>query len=94
MNTQRDRVESDCSRTIVPGQFVRVSQQAERVGVPAEPGPVVEPVYEGDTVLAIDVLCGCGRRIRLRCDYGPQQQSLVSVETALPEERKETCETC
>lgn len=92
MNTQRDRVESDRSRTIVPGQLVRVSQQAERVGVPAEPDPVVEPVYEGDTVLAIDVLCGCGRRIRLRCDYGSQQQSLVSVETTQSEE--ETCETC
>jgi hypothetical protein len=92
MNTTRDRRERDRSRNVIPGPLVRVIPQAEHVGVPPEPAPVVEPIYEGDTVLAIDVCCGCGRRMRLRCEYGPQKVSPLPDETALPEE--ETCEPC
>ena len=92
MNSNRDRREPERSRTVVPGQFVRVSQAAEHVGVPAEPPPVVEPVYAGDTVLAIDVCCGCGRRMRLQCDYGPQPVGPFPAGTTPSEE--ETCEPC
>ncbi len=32
-------------------------------------GATVELVKDGDLVLAIDVTCACGERIRLRCVY-------------------------
>jgi len=60
---------------LVPGACVRVSAEHAPVGPPryahaAEPR--VELLREGDVVRAIDVTCGCGRRIRLRCVYPGQ----------------------
>jgi hypothetical protein len=63
----------DCATNVVPGRLVRVSEEAARVGAPAscaEPGsPRVELIRDGELVKAIDVICGCGQRIRLRCVY-------------------------
>jgi hypothetical protein len=59
-------------RGVVPGHQVRLSGEATRVGAPCA-GSVGEPkvnlVREGDTVVAIDVTCPCGQRLRLRCVY-------------------------
>jgi hypothetical protein len=58
--------------TVVRGRCVRVSSDSTRVGVPGQ-GPAAEPRIEvhrsGDVVQAIDIICGCGQRIRLHCRY-------------------------
>ena len=61
---------------LVPGASVRVSEEAAPVG-PARHAHAAEPrvelVRDGDVIRAIDVTCGCGRRIRLRCVYPGQE---------------------
>jgi hypothetical protein len=67
----RDSPESQ-SRAVVPGQCVRVTTEAARVGVPRVGGgadPHLEFVREGDVIQAIDITCICGHRIRIRCLY-------------------------
>jgi hypothetical protein len=69
-------IEADGNRGLIPGRLVRVSGEAARVGAPVPcdaPGePRVELIREGETLRAIDVICTCGQRIRLRCVYaGP-----------------------
>ncbi len=63
------------SSVVIPGPHVRLSPEAVPVGprrhVPAAE-PRVELVREGDVIRAIDVICGCGSRVRLRCHY-PEQ---------------------
>jgi len=61
--------------SIVTSQRVRIGSDAVRVGAPvhthgtttAEPRVIL--VREEGIVRAIDVVCGCGERIRIRCDY-------------------------
>jgi hypothetical protein len=62
------------SGPIVAGSRVVVSGEAVRIGPPKpdtpEPGePSVQLVREDGVVRAIDVTCGCGARIRIRCEY-------------------------
>jgi hypothetical protein len=63
----------DCGRGIIPGRLVRLSGEAARVGAPAPCPPDSEPhlelIRDGDVLQAIDVICACGKRIRLRCVY-------------------------
>jgi hypothetical protein len=57
---------------VVPAARVHVSSEAVRVG-PARPVNVPEPqvtvVREGDVIRTIEVVCTCGERIHIRCDY-------------------------
>jgi hypothetical protein len=58
---------------VVSGHKVKVGSDAPRVTVgrqPATPAqPQVEVIREGDVILAIDVICSCGQRIRVKCEY-------------------------
>jgi hypothetical protein len=57
---------------VVPSQRVRVLDECARVFVPgqtARPEPQVHLVRDGNTVKAIEVVCPCGQRIRLKCVY-------------------------
>jgi hypothetical protein len=72
MAERRVAEESD-ARAIVPGQRVRLSGETARISVPRRAGcrePVVELIRSGEKIRAIEISCGCGQRIRLRCDYG------------------------
>ncbi|AMV25024.1 hypothetical protein VT84_11550 [Gemmata sp. SH-PL17] len=58
---------------VVRATRVRVSEEAVRIGAPAPGGapgePTVRVIREGDVVQAIEVVCSCGERIRIRCEY-------------------------
>jgi hypothetical protein len=57
---------------VVPGRCVRLSGEVAHVTVPRPgggPEPRVELIREGDVVQAIEITCGCGQRIRVRCVY-------------------------
>ncbi len=65
-------------RAIVPGRTVAFSNDVIRVGRPCEeteehgedqPEPKVELIRLGDRIQAIDVICPCGQRTRIRCVY-------------------------
>ena len=58
---------------VVAADRVTVSDAAVRIGAP-RPGeehgePKVQLVREDGVIRAIDVVCRCGERIRIRCDY-------------------------
>jgi hypothetical protein len=67
----------EVGRSVIPGRLVRVSGEPAFVGARAvtdEPGqPRVEMIRDGDILRAIDVVCSCGKRIRLRCVYSDGQ---------------------
>ena len=57
---------------VVAGARVRVSGEAVRVGpvrAADEPAPKVQVVRDGDVIQTIQVVCTCGERICIRCDY-------------------------
>ncbi len=57
---------------VVAGARVRVTGAAVRVGPVRPPDahePQVQVVREGDVIRAIQVVCTCGERIHIRCDY-------------------------
>lgn len=57
---------------VVPGARVRVSGEAVRIGPPrpaGTPEPKVQVFHEGDAVRVIQIVCTCGERICIRCDY-------------------------
>jgi hypothetical protein len=58
-------------RGVVPGSCVRVTGETTRVAIPGSSPtePQVEVIRQGDVIQAIDVVCTCGQRIRLRCVY-------------------------
>jgi hypothetical protein len=66
--------QDESARGVIPGRLVRLSGEATRIGAPGlcPPGgvPQVEMIRDGDLLQAIDVICTCGKRIRLRCVYG------------------------
>lgn len=62
------------SPTVVIGRRVQVGSGAIRVGAPtpAKPArqePKIQLIREDGIIQAIDVTCGCGEKIRIRCDY-------------------------
>jgi len=60
------------SHRVVPGKRVRLSGEIARVRIPGQescPEPQVSLVREGDTIKAIEVVCTCGKRIRLNCVF-------------------------
>ena len=57
---------------VVHSGCVKLSGEAVRVGAPPSPGkaqPTVTLVREDGVVRAIDIVCGCGERIRVLCEY-------------------------
>ncbi len=67
-----DAGQSGAGSLVVSGTRVRVSGEAVRVGPvrpPDEPAPKIEVVRNGDAVQTIQVVCTCGERICIRCDY-------------------------
>ncbi|VTT97908.1 unnamed protein product [Gemmataceae bacterium] len=64
----------DGGRSVVPACRVLSGEHAVRIGEPepasAGPGPKVELVREGGVVRAIEVVCSCGERITIQCEYG------------------------
>lgn len=66
-------------RAVVSGQTVRMSNQVVRVGgahlaehddgADSHGEPKLELIRLGDRIQAIDVICGCGQRTRIRCIY-------------------------
>lgn len=70
---------TSADRTVVSGQTVRMSNQVVRVGgdhlsegdgaSDKHGEPKLELIKLGDRIQAIDVVCGCGQRTRIRCIY-------------------------
>lgn len=63
---------------VIPGSCVRVSEETASVGgVRSTPvgAPHIELIRDGEVIRAIDVTCGCGQRIRLRCTYPGEEAS-------------------
>ena len=58
---------------VVTAARIRVSDDPIRVGAPsvvlAHGEPKIQLIREDGTVRAIDITCGCGEKIRIRCDY-------------------------
>lgn len=63
----------DKGQRVVPAGRVRDSGVRVKLSIPgheaAAAEPVLEVIREGGVVRAIDILCSCGRRIRVVCDY-------------------------
>lgn len=59
--------------SVVTAACVRVTESSVRVGAPVgQPThgePKVQLIREDGAVRAIEVTCGCGEKIRIRCDY-------------------------
>lgn len=59
--------------SVVTAARVRVTENPVRVGAPlvqlAHGEPKVQLIREDGAVRAIEVTCGCGEKIRIRCDY-------------------------
>ena len=58
---------------VFTAEHVHLDEEPARIGLPhsgpAKGEPRIELIREGDIVRAIEVICSCGERIRLRCDY-------------------------
>ena len=59
--------------SIIRADHVHLDPSAARIGVQREgksrTEPRIELIYDGDVVRALEVICSCGERIRIRCDY-------------------------
>ncbi len=56
---------------VVHGNCVRWTDEPARVRIPGQSSaePRVDLIREGNIIRAIEVVCTCGRCIRIRCDY-------------------------
>jgi hypothetical protein len=57
---------------VVPAARVRVSGEAVRIGPPRPvggPEPKIQVFHEDDAIRMIQVVCTCGERICIRCEY-------------------------
>lgn len=58
---------------LLPGHCVRMGSERTRVGQPTGAPEVAEPeiilIRNGDVVEAIEVVCTCGQRIRMKCVF-------------------------
>jgi hypothetical protein len=70
-----DEERSGSGGAVVSAARVRVSGGAVRVGPPratgvdGAPEPKVQVFHENDVIRTIQVVCACGERICIRCDY-------------------------
>lgn len=63
---------SGAGRAVIPATQVRVSTEPARVEPPRHAGdcePRIDLIRDGDQIRAIDIRCGCGKRIFLQCEY-------------------------
>ena len=67
MNT----LKKDDAHRLVPSHRVRLAQERARVGAPgsAPHEPQIVLIRDGDTVHAIEVVCTCGKTIRMNCEF-------------------------
>jgi hypothetical protein len=58
---------------VVSAARVRVAVESVRIGPPRQadgaPEPKVQVFHENDVIRMIQVVCTCGERICIRCDY-------------------------
>jgi len=58
---------------IVPASRVKVSTGVVRVGPPQSsvsgPQPTIQVIHQDDAIRMIQIVCTCGERICIRCDY-------------------------
>ncbi|WP_020468442.1 hypothetical protein [Zavarzinella formosa] len=62
------------ARAVVQGGNIRVADESAVVGRPRPQGAIkpeskVELIREGGQIRGVEVICGCGERIRLRFDF-------------------------
>jgi hypothetical protein len=61
------------ARAVVGGRHVCLADQPAAVGKPRpateQAEPKVEVIRDGNLVRAVEVVCPCGERIRIRFDY-------------------------
>ena len=60
------------NRVFISQSQVRVTGEAAPVAPPPRPGecaPRIDLVRNGDRIGAIEILCSCGKRIHLECEY-------------------------
>lgn len=72
MDGSKQTIHSDTNEGVISGAHVRLLAEPAPIPVPhaGEPQrPQVHVVQEGGVIRAIDVVCPCGERIRLRCVY-------------------------
>jgi hypothetical protein len=70
--TRKDPALGEDGSGVVPARHVRLGGEATpipacRAGTETE--PQVQLIREGDVIVAIDLTCSCGRRVRLCCVY-------------------------
>ncbi len=58
---------------VINAAHVHLGDEPARINLPHSGHPKGEPrielIRDGDIIRAIEVICSCGERIRLRCDY-------------------------
>jgi hypothetical protein len=62
----------DKGQRVVPAGRVRDSGLRVKLAIPGQETveePILEVVRDGDIVRALDIICSCGQRIRVLCDY-------------------------
>ena len=63
----------EATRAVLPGECVELDDGTARVMIPAKNNGHQEPdvrlIKDGDIIRAIEVTCGCGKQIRLVCEY-------------------------
>ena len=66
-------LEPALARAVVVGRHVHYSDESAPVGKPRpfsdKREPTVELIREGILIRAVEIVCTCGERIRLRFDY-------------------------
>ena len=69
---ERSVVNPDPGKRVVPAGQVRESGLRVKLAIPGHDAldePILEVVRDGDVVRALDIICSCGQRIRVLCDY-------------------------
>ena len=62
------------ARAVVRGTSIRVAEDSSVVGRPrtretSKPESKIELIRENGVIRGVEVICGCGERIRLRFDF-------------------------
>jgi len=60
-------------KSVITAEHVNLAEEPARINLPhaghVKGEPRIELIRDGDIIRAIEVICSCGERIRLRCDY-------------------------
>ena len=65
------RTDDSMGQSVIASRLVRVSAERQRIGPPLEEGaePTVELIRDGDAIIGVEVVCACGKRVRVRFEY-------------------------